>query len=247
MVNSHSFTQDRLLQIGRIEHWHFWFVGRRQLINRLLHKYLPDKDKTILDLGCGTGLMFRILTREGYRVFGADLRPEGLLATHKLIPHSRLLQIDARHLPFREGAFGIVIILDILEHVDDHTLLADIWKILKPGGSVVITVPALPWLRSYRDSAAGHLRRYTRKGLFQVLSETQFQVQKILFYQCFNLPLVILTRILGRKGPKLRDFEEQYIPIINSVLTWIAKLEVSLSNIFNLPFGSSLAAVCRKK
>ncbi|MBI4380684.1 MAG: class I SAM-dependent methyltransferase [candidate division NC10 bacterium] len=240
------FGPDRLSRLSQLERWHFWFVGRRALIDRLLNRYLDGQAQVVLDLGCGTGLMLEILMRRGHRVVGLDLRPEGLYATRQVLPRSWLLQAEVTYLPLRDNAFGAVMLLDVLEHVDDRSLLAEVQRVLRPGGLAVITVPAIPWLWSYRDEAAGHLRRYTRQRLFSVLTDAGFHVREMHYYQCLLLPLVVITRLFGRRGPRLRDFEERPLPIFNAVMTWINRLEVQLSDLISWPWGSSLVVICRK-
>ncbi len=240
------FSRDRLLRVSQLERWHFWYVGRRALVERLLARYLDHRPHLFLDLGCGTGLMVEILLRRGHRVVGLDLRPEGLLATRQILPQACLLQSEATRLPLMEDVFDAVMLLDVAEHVDDRALLVEVRRILRPGGWAIITVPAMPWLWSYRDEAAGHLRRYTRRQLASLLAETQLQVQEMRYYQCLLFPLVLITRLFGRRGPGLRDIEERPIPIGNTVMAWINKLETRLSGAISWPWGSSLVVICRK-
>lgn len=239
------FSSERLSRLSQLERWHFWFVGRRALIDRLLNRYM-DKSQLILDLGCGTGLTLEILVRQGCRAVGLDLRPEGLSSTRQALPHSWLVQGEATHLPFEENIFGAVLLLDVLEHVDDQALLGEVHRVLRPGGLAVITAPALPWLWSYRDDAAGHLRRYTHQQLFHLLTHAQFQVQEMRYYQCLLLPLMVITRLLGRRSPQLRDWEEQPRAIFNMIMTWINRVEARLSDVVSWPWGSSLVGICRK-
>ena len=242
-----AFSVDRLSRLAQLERWHFWFVGRRLLIDRLLNRYLDDKAQLVLDLGCGTGLMLEILMRQGHRAVGLDLRPEGLYATRQALPRSRLLQAKATQLPLKENVFGTVMLLDVFEHVDDRVVLAEVQRVLRPGGWAVITVPAMPWLWSHRDEGAGHLRRYTRQQLLGLVNSARFQVQEMRYYQCLLFPLVVISRLFGRNGPGIRDFEERPFPILNSVMSWVNRLEVRLSDVISWPWGSSLVVICRKK
>ena len=240
-----GFSAARLARLAEIERWHFWFAGRRALVHRLLRKYL-SAPKTVLDIGCGTGCMLDELAQQGYRMAGLDLRPEGLHATHRRLPQIILFQAQAGCLPLAENSFDGVILLDVMEHADDVSILREAGNILKPGGIAVLTVPALPWLWSYRDRAAGHLRRYTRKDLRRLLLNSGFEIQEIHYYQCLLLPVVVLTRLLGRHDPALRDMEEQPLPLLNTLLLWINRFEVSLGRVVPWPWGSTLVAVCKK-
>ncbi len=243
--NKVGFSAARLGRLSEIEHWHFWFVGRRKLVSRLVAQYL-DRSMALLDVGCGTGYLMEELTQQGYRIAGLDLRPEGLRSTRNDLPAALLIQAEATHLPLAAETFEAVLMLDVMEHVDDRALLREIGAVLKPGGILVLTVPALPWLWSYRDTAAGHLRRYTRRGLGQVLVAAGFGIREIHYYQCLLLPLAILTRLFGKRDATLRDLEDQPAPMLNNLLMRINNLEVSLGRVLHWPLGSTLVAVCQK-
>ena len=119
-------------------------------------------------------------------------------------------------------------------------------EILRPSGWALLTVPALPWLFSYRDTAAGHRRRYTRRALVDALEEARLQLREARYYQCLLLPLVAVSRLLGRRGPFFRDREDHPHPLLNGLLGRISGLEGKLGEFVRWPVGSSLAAVCRK-
>jgi ubiquinone/menaquinone biosynthesis C-methylase UbiE len=244
-VTDSRFSAARLLSIWRMERTHFWFAGRQALVESLIRQNL-SRQSAILDVGCGTGWMVESLTRDGYRVAGMDLRSEGLPATGRKLPEVGLVQAEASHLPFDKNTFDAVLMLDILEHVDDKAALREVRSILRPGGTVIMTVPAFPCLWSYRDGAAGHLRRYTREGLRQLIVQSGFEVREISYYQFVLLPLVVMARLLGRKGPAIRDMEDQPHWLVNRALAWINRWEVALRPVVSWPCGSSMVAVFRK-
>lgn len=241
-----SFSAERLQILSQLERWHFWFVGRRRLINRLLDRYAKEKEGLILDLGCGTGLMTENLVQSGRRTLGLDQRREGLDGVRQALPDSWLLQAESARLPLKEKRFQVVLILDVLEHVEELPLLTEVERILSPGGIAIITVPAMPWLWSYRDEGAGHLRRYTRRYVSGLFRESKLELQEMRYYQCLLFPLVVITRILGKKRSGSREFEERPLPGVNRILTLISNLEVSLSDVIPWPWGSTLAIVCQK-
>jgi SAM-dependent methyltransferase len=244
-----TFSANRLSRISEIEAWHFWFVGRRALVDRLVDRHVPP-NAIVLDLGCGTGSTLIGLARKGRRAIGMDVRPEGLAALRNADDSVALVRGDASALPFVNAGVDAVILLDVLEHVDDRQLLAQLLEILRPGGKLVITVPALPSLWSYRDEDAGHWRRYTRASLIDTLRAAGFEVVEVRYYQFALLPLVVLTRLLGRMSiaaRPARDLEERRVPILNSLFSLINRAEVKLSELLPMPIGSSLAAVCLRK
>jgi SAM-dependent methyltransferase len=242
-----SFTAERLQRLAEIERWHFWFAGRRALIGRLLDRYVPSGPCEVLDAGCGTGATLEGLAARGFKVVGFDMRLEGLRATAQAIPEAGLFQADGTRLPLASESFDAALALDVLEHVDDHAMMAELTRVLRPGAHLILTVPALPMLWSYRDEAAGHLRRYTARHLETVLIGSGIQVLFMGYYQFFLLPLVLATRVLGRKNAAWRETEDLPSALVNRILTLINLMEVRLGRFLRWPFGSSLVAVCQKR
>lgn len=243
---SPTFSAERLAHLSEMEATHFWFTGRRALIEGLLEKHAAAGREPVLDLGCGNGAMVARLGYRGYRVAGLDLLAEGLHATRHSLPDAWLVQAEASRLPLKSGAFGAVLLLDILEHVDDRGVLAEVSRVLQPGGVAVIAVPMMPWLWSYRDEAAGHRRRYTRQRILDLLETTRLRVEETRYYQCLLLPSLVATRLLGRRWPRLRDFEDRPSSLLNTFLGWITMAEVVLGRVIRWPWGSSLITVARR-
>jgi SAM-dependent methyltransferase len=241
-----AFSPARLSRLADIERHHFWFVARRQLLDVLLRSAVPAGVGTALDVGCGTGANAAVLRSHARDVIGVDFRPEGIAtARQQHCADASFVRGDASRIPFADGAFDVVTALDVLEHVDDEAALEEIVRVLRPGGTIIVSVPAMPWLWSYRDVDAGHRRRYARGGLLQLFRKSRLQVHRLNYFQCLLFPLV-LTRVVRRESRAARDREDAPAPMVNSVLTWISRFEVRLSRVVTWPFGSSLVAVCRK-
>lgn len=240
-----AFSQERLARIAEMERRHFWFVGRQTIMRRLwqLHVYGTCR---VLDVGCGTGHTLRELASQGHWVVGIDGRREGLQILKQEGVTSAVAQAGAPHLPLRDQSFDVVLMQDVLEHTDDVALLAEAHRLLRPGGWLLLSVPALPWLWSYRDDAAGHLRRYTREHLRRRLVEAKYSILDMRYYQCCLLPMIALTRLLGRRGPGLRDQEDRPLGPLNRVFSIINRLEARFSDTIPWPLGSSLVAACRR-
>lgn len=241
-----GFRLDRLKRLSQLERWHFWFVGRQQLVNDYL-KSLKHGLQRVLEVGCGTGQMVETLLQQGHQIVGLDLRPEGIMEVRKKFPYSHMIQADAHCLPLKSGAFDLVFLLDVLEHVDDKVVLSEIQRVLRGGGHAIITVPAMSWLWSFRDADAGHLRRYSSKQISHLLISNMLEIIDLRFYQCFLLPFVMLSRLCDRQSHQCRDMEERPAPLFNKILTWINKLEVKLGRCISWPWGSSLMMYCRKR
>jgi SAM-dependent methyltransferase len=232
--SAESFSVARLHALRKLESTHFWFVARRELIGRILAR-AAGPSSTILDIGCGTGLNLSVIG-------GIDLLIEGL----KMSGRSDVAQADAARLPLLAGTVDVVIALDVLEHVDDDVVFAEVARVLKTGGSVVVTVPALGSLWSYRDKAAGHRRRYSRAALRSLAERHGFRVVDLRGFQFLLLPLVIASR-LRRDGQAARDFEDAPPSWLNRMFLAVNRLELFLSGIVRPPLGSSFALLATKE
>jgi len=240
-----SFDPRRLKRISELEQWHFWFAGRQALVTDFLRQCLrPDSD-WLLDLGCGTGFLLQKYD-SNHRVIGLDLLRDGLMAMRQTNPTALLLQGEAVHIPLKNEVLNGIVMLDVLEHVDDFAVLKEASRVLARNGWLILSVPAMRWLWSYRDRAAGHLRRYNRQNLKEILGSSEFQVEKIRYYQFFLFPLVALSRFIGRNSSMTRDLEEKRISFLNRILTWINKFEAKMSRWISWPWGSSMIVICRK-
>jgi SAM-dependent methyltransferase len=156
------------------------------------------------------------------------------------------MRATATRLPLPDCAFAAVLLLDVLEHVDDHAALAEVYRVLRPDGIAVLSVPALRWLWSYRDIAAGHLRRYGRRQFRDTIAGAGLSILTLRYYQCLLTPFVTLGRLLGRRGPFVRDLEERPSSRLISLLMRVNLAEVRLGDTVAWPWGTSLVAVCGK-
>jgi 2-polyprenyl-3-methyl-5-hydroxy-6-metoxy-1,4-benzoquinol methylase len=242
-----GLTEDRLRRIAQLEEWHFWFVARTHLVSRLLERWLADSPATILDVGCATGMVAENLARSGHRVVGIDARVEAIPRESGTPRAATFLRGDATTLPFSEHRFDAVLLLDVMEHTDDAVLLSEVCRVLRPGGVLLLTVPAIEWLWSYRDEAAGHLRRYCRSRLQNLLVRSGLNVCRIRYFNSLMTPIAVVTRLLGRRTPRLRDAEERPGRFVNRILTLLLRTEVRASNWLALPWGTSLVAVCFRR
>ena len=242
-----GFGPERLERLERMVHRrHFWLQGRSALVLSLLGRAQARSMRVVLDLGGGNGTAAAELERRGFRVTTVDLLADGLARARRLDPEASLLQADARALPLADGAADLLLALDLLEHVPETPLLTELARVLRPGGRVLLTVPAFPGLWSHRDEAAGHLRRYSRKSLRQALSRAGFEVETLRFYQWALFPAVAASRLLARRRPRVTEMEEAPAPWLNRLLAAVNLFEVRLGAWIPWPWGSSLAVLCRR-
>jgi SAM-dependent methyltransferase len=231
-----------------MEREHFWFAGRRDLIDSLLTRHLSTPHATIADIGSGGGYYCQMLAARGYRMTAVDFLADGLRRLSQHTPTIHTVQSAAGPLALRDNSFQCALALDVLEHLDDDAAAAaDLYRILKPNGILLATVPAFDWLWSYRDEAAGHRRRYRREPFQQLLRNAGFTIERTGYYNFFLLPLAAASRLAGRVvTTKARDLEDLPPAWLNGLFRSINRAEVRWNRSLNWPCGSSLFAVARK-
>lgn len=232
---------------------YWWFVGRHRLTEALMRaRYGPGNTGanplTILDIGCGTGAMSARLTAWG-QVVSADFSPLALhFSRRRGLTH--LVGADAMHLPFASNRFDVLVAMDMLEHLpDDNAALAEFFRVLKPGGRVIASVPAYRHLWSEHDIALMHFRRYVRSELQTRFQAAGFQVEKLAHTMMALYPLVAAQRRLTARRPP-HDPPQALMPAVpagvNSALIGLLGVENALAQRVDLPFGLTVLCVAVK-
>jgi len=247
--------QDQRQEFELAEDRHWWFLSRTLAINACLDPLKPAAPR-VLDIGSGAGNMAHHLSRYG-AVIGVDnnLKPLQVAWERGLCS----LPASAANLPFATGTFGLVALLDVLEHCpDDDAVIAEAYRVLQPGGLVVVTSPAFPWLWSYNDTANQHLRRYTKAGLRQKLRFRGFQVVRLTYTYFLVFPaaagLIFVRRLLGARPSIATPAEDDAYQVemepvpsaLNTILSLAGRAEAALLRRFSLPVGTAVLAVARK-
>lgn len=234
-------------QIYEKEDRHWWFLGRREVLAALLDNLQPPGDWRILDAGCGTGGNFPFLERYG-TVQGFDYSEEAVLYC-RLRGRKEVRQASIYELPYPDASFDLVTCLDVIEHLRlDLPALQELRRVLKPDGLLLLTLPAGPHLYSDFDCFAGHLRRYRREEVEKLLSAGGFRAERITCYTFLVHPIIRLYMWRGNLVGGCGDFTqgmETYFPGSQKALRRILRLEARLVSRWNLPRGSSLAALAR--
>jgi len=204
----------------------------------------------ILDAGCGTGHLTLELLQEGFTVTATDYSQELVDFTRKLLDQTdycaNVYQLDLRETKtLTEENYDTIVCLDVLEHIDnDMIALQNLKNALKPGGVLIISVPALSWLYSYRDEEIGHYRRYNKHELLKKLADAGFEISTIRFWNLTGLlPYLISEKLLKISIDKnvRNNNKSRSARITNNLLNvWFEHFE----NNFNSPIGLSLIAVC---
>ena len=247
-----GFKAHYFKELAALEAGNFWFRARNKLILWALHKYSPAL-KSFLEIGCGTGFVISAISRQfpDARLSGSEYLEEGLVYARRRLPSTAFTQMDARNIPY-ESKLDAIGAFDVLEHIEeDEVVLQQIFKALKPGGTVFITVPQHRWLWSAVDEYACHVRRYDANELRDKISQAGFEIIRSTSFVSTLLPAMYLSRLMQRNkmDVKMGTMAEFRInPVLNKILEWLLNFElVLIRSGVNFPVGGSRLLIARKQ
>ena len=231
-------------RMAELDERHWWYRARREILADLIRRRIRlPAEARILEIGCGTGHNLMMLKRFG-RVDGIEIDPAA-----RMIASGRLgSTIRDAPLPALSGvetrAYDLVAILDVLEHVEeDREALVSIAKRLRPGGKILITVPAHPWMWSAHDEVNHHKRRYTRKSLAAVIEAAGLELEMMSWFNSLLFPLAAAARGIGRLTGKTDSDDSMPPAWINATLERLFGMERYALGRLPFPPGVSLVAI----
>ena len=236
-----------------LERNYWWFQGRRRVILSILEKFRKSGNgpATVLDIGCGTGMLLEDLQKLGLAV-GLDFSMVALEYCRQRGLKS-LAQADVRYIPVKSGSVDIITALDLIEHIkDDHGLMAEFFRVLKPGGIAIMSVPAHKSLWSGHDVALHHFRRYEKSEFLALVKGAGLQPTKYSYGMATAFfPAMVFRRaknlLLGPSSDSAVKTDEFRLPgWVNTVLRKTVEAEARWLTQRNLPFGLSLLCVAEK-
>jgi SAM-dependent methyltransferase len=236
---------------AEFERWHWWFRGRRKILESVVrHEFTARTPLAIASLGCGPaeGLSWLVpLAAAGGRVVGVDSEPSHATA---LPPGVRSVVARIEAVPLRSGSLDVVLALDVFEHIpDDAAGLREAARLLRPGGRLIVTVPALESLWGNQDEVSHHLRRYSKATLWRAFDRAGLPRPRITYFNSLLFPAIAavrwLRRGLGADEPARSDFEDTAPGLANDVLAALFAAERHLVSRVPLPIGVSLLAILR--
>ncbi len=221
---------------------HWWYRARRDILADYLTRYgdLPG-DARILEIGCGTGHNLPMLARFG-AVEAIEIDPAA-----RTVAAERLGRpVGDAPLPalpgIERGAYDLVAVLDVVEHIeDDVAALAAMKTLLKPGGKILIAVPAHQWMWSAHDVVNHHHRRYSKTTLRHAIAAAGLKPEKLGYFNSLLFPLAAAARVLGRMTGRDDSDDSPPPPVVNSLFETIFRLERHM--VGRLPMGPGVSIV----
>jgi SAM-dependent methyltransferase len=238
----------------------WWFVGMEEITQTLFDQiFIEQKDRRILDAGCGTGGMLKLLQKYAgtEEVIGIDYVKTALdFCVKRKI--EKLVQASATDLPFGDEIFDLVTSFDVIVQIPgagaDVQAIREMYRVLKPGGIAFVRVAAYNWMRSGHDEALATQRRYTLPEIVEKMEKNGFQILRATYANSFLFPVAfvrrqVLKRIgLADKGSDVKPLPEN-LQWLNRLMTGVLKKESAILKNKNgkLPFGLSAICIAQKQ
>ncbi len=245
-------------QFCKLDRSHWWLIGRRRIFFSLLDHFLPNKnDLLILDIGCGYGGMLEGLSRYGHAM-GLEIYLESAkFSTHR--GFGGICLGSGYALPVRPNSLDLITLFDTIEHIeDDQRVINQCRESIRPGGHVMITVPAYQFLFSDNDRISHHFHRYTRGQLIKIVKAGGLEVVKATYFNVLLFPLILPAVLLlktiqaicgthdkGSEDGKTNLSYKMPKPV-TSILTAIFSFERHFLTHISSPFGHSIALIAKK-
>jgi SAM-dependent methyltransferase len=234
-----------------VEQAHWWYLGMEKITRAILNKWRGSASNfSILDAGCGTGAAMSTYLADYGKVTGVDISPLalGFCRARSL---TRLVLASVSESPFQSDSFDLVTSFDVLYEQavsNDLAAVTEFFRVLRPGGFVLLRLPAYDWLRGQHDLTIHTARRYTASQVTRLLTDSGFSLLHISYANTFLFPLAVAKRLLERIRPhtpassdlsvKVGVFNELFKRILGSEAFFVSRI--------GLPFGLSVIALAQK-
>ncbi len=242
--------QSEYEKLFKLQESYWWFRGKEYLIRKIMDSmYSCGGILRILDVGCGTGYITKSLAQYG-DVTGLDMA-DIALEFCAMNGVGTVKKGTITDIPYPDKQFDLVCALDILYHravKDDEDAIRELYRVLKPGGRVIITTSAMKCLFGKNDIVQHGARRHTRTELLDKCARAGFVHERSSYYTVAFFPLVYIVRKLQdlRNIEPQSDIDEEISPLVNAICFWWFKREIDMLRYFTWPFGVHLFGVFRK-
>ena len=232
-----------------IEDSHWWYLGRRRVLRKILSTFSPEPSGVTLEVGCGGGGNLALLSDYSAELKAVEMEPAAVAAAKKRglgdIQQGKLG--DA--LPLYEQQYDLIAMLDVLEHIDDDAqALRQVHALMAKQGRFIVSVPAYPFLWTRHDEVAHHCRRYTRKSLVAKLEAAGFEVKFVSYFNTLLFPLALVTLLYARLfGIDPEAAIEQPVKPLNALFRGLFSFESRLLPTLRMPFGLSIVLVAETR
>jgi SAM-dependent methyltransferase len=239
--------RDYELQTHQAEDRHWWYRGRRTVLDGVIAGLELPTPARVLDAGCGSGRNMIELARLG-SVTGIELS-ETSVALARERNAGEVISGSVLEMPFGDDSFDLAVSLDVIEHLeDDLGALRELRRTVAPGGTLLVTVPAYQWLWSGHDEINHHHRRYTRRSLQRVAEQAGWSQLRTTYFNSLLLPVAIALRVLDRVNRAKTTESSLDLWIPPAPVNWLLERPLALEAALighrgRIPAGLSLLAV----
>jgi SAM-dependent methyltransferase len=236
-----------LTSFAELEETHWWFQVRRDLVVGEALRWAPQPTRRLLEVGCGTGGTLHVLSTRFPHAAVSGVEPVPAALEAAAARGCDVVPGAFEALPVETGGVDMLLALDVLEHLeDDASGLAEAARVLRPGGRLLVTVPALASLWGPHDELNGHRRRYGLGMLAGRVGGAGFAVERVTYFNCFLLPLAWLERTISRRRGVAAPVK-QPPRLANALMRGIFACELPLLRRVDLPVGVSLLLVATRQ
>lgn len=240
-------SPDAYIDMAQAQANHWWFAARRDILRRQIRRLSLPAGTTILEVGSGTGANLELLAEFGETV-GLEMEPDAIALAARS---------GVRHIVIRQGRcpedldqlgqlFDLICLFDVLEHIEHDThSLERLRQLLNPGGRLLLTVPAYPWMWGPHDQHLHHQRRYTQSSLRAVCEQAGLSVVYISHFNTLLFPLALIGRLIEKATGRVSGATRTPAAPVNALLRRIFAMEQYILPSLPAPFGLSLLAIAR--
>ncbi|KAB2807529.1 class I SAM-dependent methyltransferase [Pimelobacter simplex] len=224
---------EEIAKSAALEHRHWWYAARRALVRRTVRSWPAGR---AIDVGCGMGGNTAVLRELGWQAVGVEYTATGAgIAASRGIP---VLRGDGRQLPVADGSVDLVMSTDAWEHIDDDVAVArETFRVLRPGGRALVAVPAGMALWSGHDVALGHVRRYERQQLADLVTGSGLVIDDLWSWN-------VLLRPVVRARRRNKDVPQSEMEAVHPVLNAGLRAAVGMERVLPLKRLPGVSLVC---